>query len=68
MAGGAKTPLLNMQHYDILNQVLAECGRLAAILEKLKAAGVGNDQLEIHNQQTGQIASGMKKQFFPDHP
>jgi hypothetical protein len=68
MAHNSKGNLLNTQHYDVLNQVLAECNRIQEILEAMERAGVGSEELKIHNQQTAQIAANLKKEFFPNNP
>jgi hypothetical protein len=58
--------LLQETHYHQVNAVLRSCAQVQADLDKCRAAGFPQDQLELENKAAAEIANGIKKQFFPD--
>lgn len=64
----SQAPLLDPTHCSTLNGVLAECGRIQVIIDKCKEAGLTVDHYHEQNKAAAEVASGLKRQFFPDMP
>jgi hypothetical protein len=59
---------LDEPHYHALNNCIRECGRIQGVIDKAKAAGLDWSDLENQNKLHANVASNLKKQFFPDLP
>jgi hypothetical protein len=67
MAQGTCNPLTDPD-CDLLNNILQGCAVQAELIRKCVEAGLNVDKYQADNLRRTQLASGVKKSFFPNRP
>lgn len=60
--------VLGPEHCDALNQCLRENSRCSELIRRAKEAGLPMEEWEADCAQKLKLASGLKRQFFPNAP
>lgn len=68
MANGTDHNPLNADHLKALNQVLAMIPETDRNIAKIAASGIDIEQARIENAQQRELASALKRNFFPNEP
>lgn len=65
---GQSSHPLNQEHYDLLNNVLQGCAVIDQLISQCQQASLNVDTHVRKNYERRKLATGIKQQFFPNHP